>query len=195
MGRAGSPIYKGEPGDYDLPFVRSFQLFCPIKISIFSPIAATLAGSPFAVSLTPSPPAALSTQSTLLHTVTSTVPNPVILPLLTLAYPVVQPPLSLHRSFFPSLSHCWLSLFYILSLPHLFQSPFSFLFFFFLSFSLSPPTLFRLQYSIIGYASARGPFAKSGKRSRLRFLRAHKRARVSLPSCGCRLTVRSRVGK
>lgn len=42
MGRAGSPIYKGEPGDYDLPFVRSFQLFCPIKISIFSPIAATL---------------------------------------------------------------------------------------------------------------------------------------------------------
>lgn len=53
MGRAGSPIYKGELGDYDLPFVRSFQLFCPIKISIFSPIAATLAGSPFAVSLTP----------------------------------------------------------------------------------------------------------------------------------------------
>lgn len=42
MGRAGSPIYKGKPGDYDLPFVRSFQLFCPIKISIFSPIAATL---------------------------------------------------------------------------------------------------------------------------------------------------------
>lgn len=40
MGRAGSPIYKGEPGDYDLPFVRSFQLFCPIKISIFSPMAA-----------------------------------------------------------------------------------------------------------------------------------------------------------
>lgn len=142
MGRAGSPIYKGEPGDYDLPFVRSFQLFCPIKISIFSPIAATLAGSPFAVSLTPSPPAALSTQSTLLHTVTSTVPNPVILPLLTLAYPVVQPPLSLHRSFFPSLSHCWLSLFYILSLPHLFQSPFSFLFF---SFSLS--LCLHLRYS------------------------------------------------
>lgn len=56
MGRAGSPIYKGEPGDYDLPFVRSFQLFCPIKISIFSPIAATLAGSPFAVSLTSLPP-------------------------------------------------------------------------------------------------------------------------------------------
>lgn len=53
MGRAGSPIYKGELGDYDLPFVRSFQLFCPIKISIFSPIAATVAGSPFAVSLTP----------------------------------------------------------------------------------------------------------------------------------------------
>lgn len=103
MGRAGSPIYKGEPGDYDLPFVRSFQLFCPIKISIFSPIAATLAGSPFAVSLTPPPPAALSTQATL-HTVTSTVPNPVILPLLTLAHPVIQPPLSLHRSFFPSLS-------------------------------------------------------------------------------------------
>lgn len=142
MGRAGSPIYKGEPGDYDLPFVRSFQLFCPIKISIFSPIAATLAGSPFAVSLTPSPPAALSTQSTLLHTVTSTVPNPVILPLLTLVYPDVQPPLSLHRSFFPSLSHCWLSLFYILSLPHLFQSPFSFLFF---SFSLS--LCLHLRYS------------------------------------------------
>ena len=84
MGRAGSPIYKGEPGDYDLPFVRSFQLFCPIKISIFSPIAATLASSPFAVSLPPSPLSALSSQATL-HTVTSTVPNPVILPLLTLA--------------------------------------------------------------------------------------------------------------
>lgn len=56
MGRAGSPIYKGEPGDYDLSFVRSFQLFCPIKISIFSPIAATLANSPFAVSLSLSPP-------------------------------------------------------------------------------------------------------------------------------------------
>lgn len=103
MGRAGSPIYKGEPRDYDLPFVRSFQLFCPIKISIFSPIAATLAGSPFAVSLTPPPPSALSTQATL-HTVTSTIPNPVILPLLTLTHPVIQPPLSLHRSFFPSLS-------------------------------------------------------------------------------------------
>lgn len=149
MGRAGSPIYKGEPGDYDLPFVRSFQLFCPIKISIFSPIAATLAGSPFAVSLTPSPPAALSTQSTLLHTVTSTVPNPVILPLLTLAYPVVQPPLSLHRSFLPSLSHCWLSLFYILSLPHLFQSPFSFLFFF-LSLFLSVST-YAIPASIFNY--------------------------------------------
>lgn len=140
MGRAGSPIYKGEPGDYDLPFVRSFQLFCPIKISIFSPIAATLAGSPFAVSLTPSPPAALSTQSTLLHTVTSTVPNPVILPLLTLAYPVVQPPLSLHRSFFPSLS---------LSLSHtFFRSLISFnlpsLSFFF-SFSLS--LCLHLRYS------------------------------------------------
>lgn len=124
MGRAGSPIYKGEPGDYDLPFVRSFQLFCPIKISIFSPIAATLAGSPFAVSLTPPPPLPpLSTQATL-HTVTSTMPNPVILPLLTLAHPVIQPPLSLHRSFFSSLSpSIALSLFFVLSLPHLFQSP------------------------------------------------------------------------
>lgn len=133
MGRAGSPIYKGEPGDYDLPFVRSFQLFCPIKISIFSPIAATLAGSPFAVSLTRPPPAALSTQATL-HTVTSTVPNPVILPLLTLAHPVIQPPLSLHRFFFPSLSlrYCFSLSFSVLSLPHLFQS----LFPFFLSLSL-----------------------------------------------------------
>lgn len=57
-----------------------------------------------------------------------------------------------------------------------------------------------LRYSgfniqLLATASARGPLAKSGKRSRLRFLRAHKRARVSLPSCGCRLTVRSRGGK
>lgn len=114
MGRAGSPIYKGEPGDYDLPFVRSFQLFCPIKISIFSPIAATLAGSPFATSLhspSPSPLSALSTRATL-HTVTSTIPNPVILPRFTLAHPVTQPPLFLPRSFFPSLSHrCILSFF------------------------------------------------------------------------------------
>jgi len=170
MGRAGSPIYKGEPGDYDLPFVRSFQLFCPIKISIFSPIAATLASSPFAVSLPPSPLSALSSQATL-HTVTSTVPNPVILPLLTLALFCYTA-----TAFSPLL-------FLSVSLPPPFPPP--------LSLSpLSPPTLFRFQYSIIGYASARGPFAKSGKRSRLRFLRAHKRARVSLPSYGCRLTVR-----
>lgn len=184
MGRAGSPIYKGKPGDYDLPFVRSFQLFCPIKISIFSPIAATLAGSPFAVSLTPPPPAAL-------HTVTSTVPNPVIPPLLTLAHSVVQPPLSLHRSFFPSLSppRCLLSLSFTFFRPLISFNLSS------LPFFVSPPTLFRLQYSIIGYASARGSLAKSGKRSRLRFLRAHKQARVSLPSCGCRLTVWSRGGK
>lgn len=126
------------------------------------------------VAHSPSPPlpSALSSPATL-HTVTSTVPNPVILPLRALARPGIQPPLSLYRSFFPSLSHrCFLSL------------------------SPSPPTLFRLQYSIIGYASARGPFAKSGKRSRLRFLRAHKRARVvSLPSYDCRLTVRPRGGK
>lgn len=196
MGRAGSPIYKGEPGDYDLPFVRSFQLFCPIKISIFSPIAATLAGSPFAVSLTPPPPLPpLSTQATL-HTVTSTMPNPVILPLLTLAHPVIQPPLSLHRSFFSSLS-----------LPPLLFLSFSF-FRSLISFNLPPLSLslfslclhlrysgFNIQLLARGYASARGPLAKSGKRSRLRFLRAHKRARVSLPSCGCRLTVRSRGGK
>lgn len=37
---------KGEPGDYDLSFVRSFQLFCPIKISIFSSSSPTR--SPFA---------------------------------------------------------------------------------------------------------------------------------------------------
>lgn len=148
MGRAGSPIYKGEPGDYDLPFVRSFQLFCPIKISIFSPIAATLAGSPFAVSLTPSPPSALSTQSTLLHTVTSTVPNPVILPLLTLAYPVVQPPLSLHRSFFPSLSLCcFLSFTFFRSLIS-FNLPS--LSFFFLSLFLSVST-YAIPASIFNY--------------------------------------------
>lgn len=180
MGRAGSPIYKGEPGDYDLPFVRSFQLFCPIKISIFSPIAATLSRVRLLQCRSlplpsPPPPSALSSPATL-HTVTSTVPNPVILPLRTLARPGIQPPLSLYRSFFPSLS-----------LSHRCS----------LSLSLSPPTLFRLQYSIIGYASARGPFAKSGKRSRLRFLRAHKRARVvfTAPSYDCRLTVRPRGGK
>lgn len=49
MGRTGSPIYKGKLRDYDLPFVRSFQLFCPIKISIFSPITTALTGLPFAV--------------------------------------------------------------------------------------------------------------------------------------------------
>lgn len=148
MGRAGSPIYKGEPGDYDLPFVRSFQLFCPIKISIFSPIAATLAGSPFAVSLTPPPPSALSSQTTL-HTVTSTVPNPVILPLLTLAHPVVQPPLSLDPSPFRPSPPLLLSLFFILSFSHLFLS-------FFLSLPLSSPTPFRLQYSIIGRSQKAG---------------------------------------
>lgn len=81
--RTGSPIYKGELGDYDLPFVRSFQLFCPIKISIFSPITAALTGLPFAVA------PALPRSSTVLyllrppfnpptltlHTVASTVPN------------------------------------------------------------------------------------------------------------------------
>lgn len=163
MGRAGSPIYKGEPGDYDLPFVRSFQLFCPIKISIFSPIAATLS------------------RVRLLQC--RSLPLPLPLP------PAFRPFLSGHPPYGnidraqprdSSPSHprpSWytatafsLSLFLSvsLSLPPLLS----------LSLSLSPPTLFRLQYSIIGYASARGPFAKSGKRSRLRFLRAHKRARV-----------------
>lgn len=58
------------------------------------------------VAHSPSPPfrpSALSSPATL-HTVTSTVPNPVILPLHTLARPRIQPPLSLYRSFFPSLS-------------------------------------------------------------------------------------------
>jgi len=87
-------IYKGELGDYDLPFVRSFQLFCPIKISIFSPIIATPAGSPFAASpalchppppplphLPPPPPFASFVQPPVqpshvaLHTLTSTVPK------------------------------------------------------------------------------------------------------------------------
>lgn len=145
MGRAGSPIYKGEPGDYDLPFVRSFQLFCPIKISIFSPIAATLAGSPFAVSLTRPPPAALSTQATL-HTVTSTVPNPVILPLLTLAHPVIQPPLSLHRFFFPSLSlRCCFSLSLLVFFRSLISFNLSSLF-----FSLSVST-YAIPTSIFNY--------------------------------------------
>lgn len=140
----------------------------------------------------PPPPSlsALSTRTTL-HTVTSTISNPVILPRFTLARPVIQPPLSLPRSVFPSLSlRCILSFFRSFA-------PSSLLIFFLslFSLSLSPPTLFRLQYSIIGYANARGPLAKSGKRSRLRFLRAHKRVRVSLPSCGRRLTVRSREGK
>lgn len=181
MGRAGSPIYKGEPGDYDLPFVRSFQLFCPIKISIFSPIAATLAGSPFAVSLARSrpprhPPLSLlplSAHATL-HTVASTVPNPAILPSLISAAPGLLYILPLHR--------VSSSLSLLLPLPPLWLSR--------LLPRLSPPTPFRLQYSIIGYASVRGPLAKSGKRSRLRFLRAHKRARVSLPSCDRRLTAR-----
>lgn len=81
MGRAGSPIYKGKPRDYDLPFVRSFQLFCPIKISIFSPIAATRGFAFCSVARSPAPaPLPLSTHATL-HTVASTVPNPTILPL------------------------------------------------------------------------------------------------------------------
>lgn len=78
--------YKGELGDYDLPFVRSFQLFCPIKISIFSPITAALAGLPFAVSSAlprpsaalrlPRPPSLVQPSHATLHTVASTVPNP-----------------------------------------------------------------------------------------------------------------------
>lgn len=74
--------YKGELGDYDLPFVRSFQLFCPIKISIFSPITAALAGLPFAVSPAlprpppPSPSSLVQPSHATLHTVASTVPNP-----------------------------------------------------------------------------------------------------------------------
>lgn len=101
--------YKGELGDYDLPFVRSFQLFCPIKISIFSPITAALAGLPFAVSsalprLLPPPSAsfALFPRSTLPrhppYGGIDRAQSSVILPLLTLAHPVVQPPLSLPRS-------------------------------------------------------------------------------------------------
>lgn len=193
MGRAGSPIYKGEPGDYDLPFVRSFQLFCPIKISIFSPIAATLAGSPFAVSLTPPPPSAPFHPG---HPPYGNIDH---------AQPRDSSPSHPRPSRYTATAFSS-SLFLFVSLPPLLFLSFSF-FRSLISFnlpslslshsflSLSPPTLFRLQYSIIGYASARGPLAKSGKRSRLRFLRAHKRARVSLPSCGCRLTVRSRGGK
>lgn len=109
--------YKGELGDYDLPFVRSFQLFCPIKISIFSPITAALAGLPFAVSsalprLLPPPSAsfALFPRSTLPrhppYGGIDRAQSSVILPLLTLAHPVVQPPLSLPRSpFRPSAFH------------------------------------------------------------------------------------------
>lgn len=193
MGRAGSPIYKGEPGDYDLSFVRSFQLFCPIKISIFSPIAAILANSPFAVSLSlpplPFPPArsflpchppygsidrAQPCDSSSSHPhpscYTTTVFSPSSLSSLFFLFAF-----SLSRSFlppfFPSLSH---------SLHFL---------------PLSPPTPFRLQYSIIGYVNVRGSFAKSGKRSRLRFLRAYQRARVSLPFCGCHLTMQPRKEK
>lgn len=53
-GTRGFANTKREPGDYDLPFVRSFQLFCPIKISIFSPPALSWlclrVRSPFTVS-------------------------------------------------------------------------------------------------------------------------------------------------
>lgn len=158
MGRAGSPIYKGEPGDYDLPFVRSFQLFCPIKISIFSPIAATLS------------------RVRLLQCRSLPLPPPAFRPFLSghppygnidRAQPRDSSPSHPRPSWYTATAFS-LSLFLSVSLSHRCS----------LSLSLSPPTLFRLQYSIIGYASARGPFAKSGKRSRLRFLRAHKRARV-----------------
>lgn len=113
MGRAGSPIYKGELGDYDLPFVRSFQLFCPIKISIFSPITAALTGLPFAVS--PVLPRSSATLR-LLHPPRFNPPPrhppygsidraqpPVIPSLLTLAHPVIQPPLFSFALSFPSL--------------------------------------------------------------------------------------------
>lgn len=154
MGRAGSPIYKGEPGDYDLPFVRSFQLFCPIKISIFSPIAATLAGSPFAVSLAPPrPPPPAAPPFRPFHPGHPPYGN------IDHAQPRDSSPsrprpscytatrflsIALSFSLTPSLS-----LFHVFSLPRLFLS-------FRLSLSplsllLPPPTLFRLQYSIIGY--------------------------------------------
>jgi len=101
-----------------------------------------------------------------------------------------------HPRLFYSYRFLSITLFFI-SFPSLLFLSFSFLSLSLslLFFSLSPPTLFRLQYSIIGYASACGPLAKSGKRSRLRFLHVYKRAHVSLPSYGCRLTMRPRRGK
>lgn len=55
-----------------------------------------LSQSPSPLPLPFPPPLAFSSRATL-HTVASTVPNPVILPLLTLAHPVIQPPLSLRH--------------------------------------------------------------------------------------------------
>lgn len=195
-GRAGSPIYKGELEDYDLPFVRSFQLFCPIKISIFSPITAALAGLlPLQCRLLCCPvllPPLILIQPShaALHTVASTVPNLLFLLLLlpsrdsspSRRHSVVQPPSRFSSSLsglFP-LSASSVSFSLSRSL-----APFC------LSFP-PPPRSFsvclHLRDSNIQLLSARGPFAKTGKRnSRLRFLRAHKRSRAFRCSAVVRL--------
>lgn len=127
----------------------------------------------------PLPPLPLSSHATL-HTVASTVPNP-----LPPHFPFSPSPILLYshrflpyRSFF-CLSYCFsssLSYFLVFSPFFLFLSPFS------LFFSLYLHLRHSISNSIIGYVNARGRFAKSGKRSRLRFLRAHKRTSVSLLS-------------